>query len=198
MYVCMYVHAYIYVHIKLMRRFVYIIHVSQLTCIKPAGMAANEDSIEALTLQEHYTTLVEGLEDLALPVASSLYSRRQINFQELKVIQQINLTPLDRSQALVNAVQDAIIFEDTKIFSVFVEVLEERGCASSIVDKLRSTYGTYCNLPTKRTSPVHLPYFGDPMAHVYMQFVDLRNLEVALHIWGVAKCVPILKLRALF
>ncbi len=127
-----------YVYMKLMRRYT----VSQLSCVKPAGMAANADSIEALTLQEHYTTLVEGLEDHAVPVADSLYSRRQISFQELQAIQQINLTAMERSRALVNAVQKAIIL-NAGVFCVFMEVLGERECASSLLDKLRSTYGTY-------------------------------------------------------
>ncbi len=130
-----------YVCMKLMRRYT----VRQLSCVKPAGMAANAYSIEALTLQEHYTTLVEGLEDHVLPVADSLYSRRQISFQELQAIQQINLTAIERSRALVNAVQNAII-SNTGEFCVFMEVLEEKGCASSLLDKLRSTYGT-CYIP---------------------------------------------------
>ncbi len=105
-------------------------------------MAANADSIEALTLQEHYTTLVEGLQDHALPVAASLFSRRQISFQELQAIQQINLTAMERSQALVNAILNAIVV-NTGVYLVFMEVLGEKGCANPILDKLRSTYGTY-------------------------------------------------------
>ncbi len=127
-----------YVYMKLMRRYT----VSQLSCVKPAGMAANENSIEALTLQEHYTTLVEGLKTHAIPVADTLYSRWQISFQELQAIHQINLTAMERSQALVHAVQNAIIL-NTGVYFVFMEVLGERGCASSLLDKLRTTYGTY-------------------------------------------------------
>ncbi len=129
----MYAHMYVY-----MRRYT----VSQLSCVKPVGMAANEASIEALTLREHYTTLVEGLEDRSSHVAASLYLRQQISFQELQAICQVNLTALERSQALVDAVLNAIIL-NTGVYFVFMEVLGERGCASSLLDKLRSTYGTY-------------------------------------------------------
>ncbi len=105
-------------------------------------MASNEESPEALAFQEHYSELVKGLLD-PQSVAENLFSKRLLSIQKLQEIEGFDRTTMEKSRILLQAVRNAIIFQNPAVFHLFIDALEEERCSGSLASKLRLSFGTW-------------------------------------------------------
>ncbi len=105
-------------------------------------MASNDESPEALALQEHFTELLKRLQD-PQSVADNLYSKRLISFQKLQEIGKFNLTTSQKCRVLVEDVLNTVIFRNPAVFHLFIDALEEVQCSGSLASELRISFGTH-------------------------------------------------------
>ncbi len=106
-------------------------------------MASSEERPETLALQEHFTELLQSLQD-PYSVAEILYSKGFVSIQRLQEIGNFNLTTTQKCRALVQDVLFTVVFRHIPaVFEVFTDALDEVQPSSSLASKLRISFGTY-------------------------------------------------------
>ena len=94
-------------------------------------MAANETSLEALALQEHYANLVEELQNPD-GIADKLFTQKIIDFQKLRKIHG-GSSREEKNREVLDAVYNLVTFQDRAVFYTFVEILRARNCCSTVL-----------------------------------------------------------------
>ena len=110
-------------------------------------MASNEDTPEARAFQEHYSTLVNVIQDPDT-LADQLFSKRILSREVLVGLQTPGLSNLMKNRKILQCVFDRIVFVDSSSFWVFTDVLKCEAYTEPLSHKLEASccelyYQTY-------------------------------------------------------
>ena len=101
-------------------------------------MDVGEDSPEARILREHYSQLVNAIQDPE-SFADGLYSRTLVSRGVVQKVQLGALTKPEKSRILLLAVQDQLIINPCK-FDEFIEALSSDSTLVELVAKLQRSH----------------------------------------------------------
>ena len=101
-------------------------------------MASNEDTPEARAFQEHYSTLVNAIQDPDT-LADQLFSKRILSREVLVGLQTPGLSNLMKNRRILQCVFDRIVFVDASSFWVFTDVLKYEAYTEPLSNKLEAS-----------------------------------------------------------
>ena len=110
-------------------------------------MASNDDTPEARAFQEHYSTLVNVIQDPDT-IADQLFSKRILSREVLVGLQTPGLSNLVKNRRILQCVFNRIVFVDPSSFWVFTDVLKCEAYTEPLSHKLEASccelyYQTY-------------------------------------------------------
>ena len=113
-------------------------HCSTLSQTKTCVTVFRMSTIESRVFRKHYSQLQTGLQSPSL-IAGKLYSKMIIDWNVRNAVQMTNSTVLEKSTALLDAVEQAISC-DPQCFHLFMEILDDDPTTYPLHTLLMSTY----------------------------------------------------------
>ena len=101
-------------------------------------MASNEDTPEARAFQEHYSTLVNVIQDPDT-LADQLFSKRILSREVLVGLQTPGLSNLMKNRKILQCVFDRIVFVNSSSFWIFTDVLKREAYAEPLSNMLEAS-----------------------------------------------------------
>ena len=98
-------------------------------------------TIESIVFREHYSDLQNGLQSPPL-IAGKLYSKKIIDRNVRNAAQMTNSTVLEKNNALLDAVEQAIA-SSSQCFHQFMDILDDDPTTQPLRTKLMNTYGEW-------------------------------------------------------
>ena len=107
-------------------------------CRKLYAMASNEDTPEARAFQEHYSTLVNAIQDPDT-LADELFSKKILSREVLVGLQTPGLSNQMKNRKILQCVLDRIVFVDSSSFWDFTDVLKCEAYAEPLSNMLEAS-----------------------------------------------------------